>query len=222
MQYEESANMKAFAVSGAANKSRNTAEMLKNALDGALSVPGATGEAVNLYDLNFRGCIGCHSCKLLDEDKFAKCAMRDDLTPVLEKAKEADVLLLGSPIYFSNVTGEMRSFLERLFFPGITYNKDRGATYAKRPKVGWVFTMNAPGEFYNELFSSLAGMTGRIIGETEYAIAFQTQQFNDYSKYAASGFDEEYVKRRHIEQFPLDCKAAYDMGRRLAGGEPEQ
>ena len=50
--------------------------------------------------------------------------MSDDLTPDLGKAIDADVLLIGSPIYFSDITGETRSFLERYLFPGITYNKN--------------------------------------------------------------------------------------------------
>ncbi|MDR1062250.1 MAG: flavodoxin family protein [Clostridiales bacterium] len=207
-----------LAICGAADKKRNTAAMLKSAFDGATGAPGASGEFVWLYDLAFRGCSGCHSCKLLDERRFARCAMRDGLTPVLEKAVAADVILIGSPIYFSDVTGETRSFLERFFFPGITYNKEREPTYPKRPKVGWVFTMNAPGETYRGYFDGLAAMTGRIIGETEYVMACQTQQFEDYSEYAATMFDEAAVKRRHIEQFPKDCEAAFMMGRRLAGG----
>ncbi|MDR2665632.1 MAG: flavodoxin family protein [Oscillospiraceae bacterium] len=209
--------MNVLAVCGAANKGRNTARMLKSAFDGAMSAPGAVGEMVYLYDLDFKGCTGCHSCKLLDENKFARCAMRDGLTPVLERAIDADVLLIGSPIYFSDVTGETRSFLERYLFPGITYNKDRTPTYPKRTKVGWVFTMNAPGDFYKDFFGGLVDMADRIIGESEYVMAYQTQQFEDYSKYAATMFDVDMVKRRHVEQFPEDCKAAYEMGRRLAG-----
>ncbi|MDR1604662.1 MAG: flavodoxin family protein [Gracilibacteraceae bacterium] len=208
--------MNILAICGAAHKSRNTATMLRNAFDGAMSVSGASGETVYLYDLNFKGCVGCHSCKLLEEKKFARCAVRDGLTPVLAKAIDADVLLIGSPIYFSDITGETRSFLERYFFPGLTYNKDRVPVYPKRPKVGWVFTMNAPGEFYKDFFAGLVSMTSRMIGEAEYAIAYQTQQFEDYSKYAATAFDAEMVKRRHIEQFPRDCEAAFEMGRRLA------
>jgi multimeric flavodoxin WrbA len=208
--------MNILAVCGAADKNRNTAAMLKSAFDGAMGVTGASGELVYLYDLNFRGCIGCHSCKLLDESKFARCAMRDDLTPVLAKAIDADVLLIGSPIYFSDITGETRSFLERYLFPGITYNKDRTPTYPKRAKVGWVFTMNAPGEFYKDFFGGLVGLTDRIIGESEYVMAYHTQQFEDYSKYAATMFDVEMVKKRHIEQFPKDCEAAFDTGKRLA------
>jgi multimeric flavodoxin WrbA len=213
--------MKVLAICGAANKSRNTATMLKSAFEGEMSVPGATGETVFLYDLNFRGCIGCHSCKLLDESKFARCAMRDDLTSVLEKAIDADVLLIGSPIYFSDVTGEVRSFLERYLFPGITYNKDRTPTYPKRPHVGWVFTMNAPGEIYKDFFAGLVGMTDRIIGQSEHVMAYHTQQFEDYSQYAATMFDVEMVKQRHMEQFPKDCEAAYEMGKRLALGKAE-
>ncbi|MDR0819240.1 MAG: flavodoxin family protein [Oscillospiraceae bacterium] len=210
--------MNILAICGAANKQRNTAAMLKSAFDGAMSVPGTVGETVYLYDLNFKGCIGCHSCKLLDESKFARCAMKDELTPVLEKAIDADVILIGSPMYFNDITGETRSFLERFFFPGITYNKDSVPTYPKRPKVGWVFTMNAPGEFYRDFFGGLVGTANRIIGDSEYVMAYQTQQFEDYSKYAAMMFDVEAVKKRHIEQFPKDCEAAFEMGKRLAGG----
>ena len=53
--------MNILSILGAANKDRNTATMLKSAFDGAMSAPGATGEMVYLYDLNFKGCIGCHS-----------------------------------------------------------------------------------------------------------------------------------------------------------------
>ena len=209
--------MNILAICGAANKQRNTATMLKSAFEGAMSAPGATGEVVYLYDLNYKGCVGCHSCKLLDESKFARCAMNDDLSPVLAKAIEADVLLIGSPIYFNDITGEVRSFLERYYFPGITYNKDRTPTYPKRTRVGWVFTMNAPGEVvYKDFFAGVVSTSSRVIGESEYTIAYQTQQFEDYSLYAATMFDVDMVKKRHIEQFPKDCEAAFEMGKRLA------
>ena len=208
--------MNVLAICGAANKTRNTATMLKSAFDGATSVPGATGEIVYLYDLAFRGCIGCHSCKLLDESKFARCAMKDDLTPVLEKAIDADVLLIGAPMYFGDITGETRSFLERYLFPGLTYEKERRHTYPKYTKTGWVFTMNAPGEVYADFFAGLNKVMEMFIGDSEHVIACHTQQFEDYSKYAATMFDVDMIKKRHIEQFPKDVEAAFEMGKRLA------
>ena len=208
--------MNILAICGAANKHRNTASMLKNAFDGAMSVPSATGEIIYLYDLNYHGCIGCHSCKLLDESKLGHCAVRDGLTTVLEKAIDADVLLIGSPIYYSDLTGQTRSFLERYLFAGMTYNKDRAPLYPKRTNVGWVFTMNAPGDTYKDYFSRLTALMERFVGKSAYVMAYQTQQFDDYSKYAATMFDVDMVKKRHHEQFPKDCEAAYNMGKRLA------
>jgi multimeric flavodoxin WrbA len=213
--------MNILAICGAANETRNTAALLKSAFDGAMSAQENVGEIVNLYALNYKGCLGCHSCKLLDTSKFGRCVIKDDLTPVLEQAIAADVILIGSPIYFSDVTGETRSFLERFLFPGITYNKERDTTYPKRPKVGWVFTSNAPAEFYKDFFAGLVAMTERIIGESDFVVACQTQQFEDYSKYAATMFDVDMVKKRHVEQFPKDCQAAFAMGKRLAGGKKD-
>ena len=76
--------------------------------------------------------------------------------------------------------------------------------------------MNAPGDFYTDFFDGLVKPTGRIIGELEHVVAYHTQQFEDYSKYAALMFDVDMVKKRHIEQFPKDCAAAFDMGKCLA------
>ncbi|WP_052410227.1 NAD(P)H-dependent oxidoreductase [Paenibacillus durus] len=51
---------------------------------------------------------------------------------VLQEILESDALLLGSPIYFGNVTGEMRSFLERLLFPNLSYNVGERSTFEGR------------------------------------------------------------------------------------------
>lgn len=56
---------------------------------------------------------------------------KDALTPVWEEIAQADELVLGSPIYFGEVTGQMRAFLERLAFPWLSYN-DYSLTAPKR------------------------------------------------------------------------------------------
>jgi multimeric flavodoxin WrbA len=210
--------MKVLALNASARKEWNSSLMLRSAFDGAKSA-GAEGELIHLYDLEFKGCVGCHACKLNAGKSFGRCAQRDALTPVLEKAIEADVLLLSSPIYFSDVTGVLRMFLERLWFPAITYNKDRTSIYPKRIKTGWIFTMNAPGEFYKTFFESLVGASNRILGDSEYVMAYETLQFTDYSIYAADMFDEDARKKRREEIFPQECKSAFEMGKRLAAGQ---
>ena len=75
---------KVYAINGSPRKNWNTATLLKHALEGAAS-QGAETELIHLYDLNFKGCTSCFSCKLKDGESFGKCAMKDGLTPVLEK-----------------------------------------------------------------------------------------------------------------------------------------
>jgi len=208
--------MKVLAVCGAHNKKRNTATMLEQAFEGCMSVDGTEGELVNLFDLDFKGCRGCHQCKRIEEKWRGHCAQKDGLSPLLEKAIDADVLLVGSPIYFGNLSGAARCFLERYLFPSMTYEKEKVLQYPKHTKIGWVLTMNAPEQVNQPFIDWLCMVCERMVGETRSVSAYQTQQFDDYSKYAASMFDVEKVKARHLEQFPKDCEAAFAMGRQLA------
>ena len=207
--------MKVIALNASARKNGNSATMLKHAIRGG-DEAGAEARLINLFDLHYKGCTGCHQCKLLGSKSFGRCAQQDSLTPVLGDAIETDVLLMASPIYFNDVTGALRNFLERFWFPAITYTKERKLLYTKRIKVGMIFTTNAPADFYTDYYGGLVRTSSWIIGDTEYVTAAETWQFEDYSKYAADMFDVEARKRRHEEVFPLDCKKAYEMGRRLA------
>ena len=93
--------MKAISVNGSPRKKWNTATLLKKALEGAASEGAKTG-LVHLYDLDYKGCISCFACKMKDGKSCGKCAVKDGLTPLLKKVNEADVIFLGSPIYFRN------------------------------------------------------------------------------------------------------------------------
>ena len=105
--------MKAIFINGSPRKSNNTAEILQSAMKGAQSA-GAETELVHLYDLQFKGCMSCFACKLKNAKTNGVCAIKDELRPVLEKCKEADIIVIGSPIYYSSVTGLTRCFMERI------------------------------------------------------------------------------------------------------------
>ncbi len=212
---KEGKTMKVLAVNASPRKNWNTAMLLDSALEGAKSA-GAVGARVDLYDLNYKGCNSCFGCKLLGGPSFGRCAMRDDLTDVLGEAIDSDVLLLGSPIYFNDVTGQMRSFLERLYFPNITYNKSREQLYPKRRQVGWFFTTNAPGGTYSKFFPDVCSSSERLLGHTEFVDSSETLQFTDYSLYAADMFDVPARRERREKVFPDDRRRAYDLGKKLA------
>lgn len=138
--------MKVIAINGSPRKKWNTATLLEKALEGANS-EGAEVELIHLYDLNFKGCTSCFSCKLKGGKSYGKCAMKDELTPVLEKLKDADAVILGSPIYLGNSTGEMRSFMERYVFPYLTYSNSLPSLYPKNTPVGFIYTMGVKEEY---------------------------------------------------------------------------
>lgn len=56
----------------------------------------------------------------------------------------------------------------------------------------------------------------RIFGSSESLFVTDTYQFDDYSKYVATAFNPEEKAKRRNEEFPNDCKKAFDMGARLA------
>jgi multimeric flavodoxin WrbA len=114
LRLERGKTIKVIAINGSPRKKWNTATLLEKALEGAVS-EGAETEMIHLYNLNFKGCISCFACKLKDGKSYGKCAMKDELTPVLEKLRDTDAVILGSPIYLGNCTGEMRSFMEPLY-----------------------------------------------------------------------------------------------------------
>ena len=211
--------MKVLGINGSPRKEWNTATMLKKALEGAASRGGET-ELIHLYDLEFKGCISCFSCKRIGGKSYGECAVKDDLKPVLAKVAKADALVLGSPIYFGNVTGEMRSFLERLFFQYLVYDKDRTILTPKEIATLFIYTMNAPEEGirkigYPEKFKEYERLLKRFFGSAETLISTETCQFEDYSKYVTSFFDVEARKKRREEVFSQECKKAFDMGSKL-------
>lgn len=141
--------MKVIAINGSPRKKWNTAMLLEKALEGAAS-KGAETELVHLYDLDYKGCTSCFSCKLKDGKSYGKCAMQDGLTPVLEKLATADAFVLGSPIYFGTVTGEMRSFMERLLFQYLAYTSPPSTTFARKIPTAFIYTMNISEEMMKD------------------------------------------------------------------------
>lgn len=211
--------MKVIAFNGSPRKNWNTATLLNNALEGAAS-RGAETELIHLYDLNFKGCISCFSCKLKGGKSYGRCVMNDDLKPVFNRIEQADALIFGSPIYFGQVTGEMRSFLERLLFQYLVYDGKGTSLFDRKIKTGFIYTMNVREEYlerigYAQNFNGMKKLLERFFGASETLLATDTYQFDDYSKYVTTGIDAEAKAKRRQEVFPEDCKKAFDLGIRL-------
>jgi multimeric flavodoxin WrbA len=214
------ANMKVMAFNGSPRKKKwNTVTLLENALKGAASV-GADTELIQLYDLNYSGCISCFACKKISRKKDGFCVVKDDLTSVLERVRSADALVIGTPIYFSAESAATRALLERLIFPYYKYSKDRKSLFPRKIRTALIYTMNAPEELlkmigYEQHFANTKMSLETIFGECEMLLSTDTLQYNDYDKYEHEIFDKEEKIKRHKEVFPLDCERAFELGRRI-------
>ena len=214
--------VKAMFVNGSPRKQWNTAKMLESAMQGATEA-GVECEMVHLYDINFHGCKSCFACKIKNSKTNGVCAIKDDLRPVLERARQCDVLVLGSPVYYSYPTGDLRSFMERLAVPVGTYMYENGKHITLRDKViptAMIFTMNCPEDYmrqigYPPILEENTKVMADIFGYSETLYACNTYQFIDYSRYDFNLFSEEDKRRYRDEHFATNLQNARNLGHRL-------
>jgi multimeric flavodoxin WrbA len=215
--------MKALFVNGSPRPNKNTYKLLLSAMEGAQD-SGAECEMVHLYDYEYTGCQSCFSCKVKGNDTEGLCATDDELTPILEKACDADILVIGSPVYFAHPSGQVRCFIERLVYPRMTYRVENGEHVILNPKpvkAAMIFTMNCPEKYMEEYnYKIILGATVDTLkmafGNCEVLYFCDTCQFSDYNRYNAEIFDVEKKIERRKTQFPIDLRKTYDLGKKLA------
>lgn len=215
--------MKVIGINGSARRDWNTDTLVKKALEGA-SAAGAETELIELYAEPIKGCLECFACKRKGNKTAGVCAIRDNLHTLLEKAHDADAIIIGSPNFFGYPSGMVRSFLERFLYPLSSYQIENGKPVRILGKriipAGVIFTMNAD-ETYYDLggYKTSLGMTRdnleHVLGYAEQYNSYNTLQFKDYSKMDANLFDPENKMHQHETQFPIDQQKCFEMGKRL-------
>ena len=203
-------------IDGGPRKNFNTASILQKFAEGAISVSDTIEvKTVRLYGLDYKGCMSCMACKIKGKASNV-CKFKDALTPVLEDIAQADGLVLGSPIYFGDVTGQMRTFLERLAFPWLSYN-DYSMTAPKQMPVVLVETMNGTPERNNSQgYGSMEYCIKAALGDFNRLIAYNTYQVKNYDRYELAGFSEETKRQWRDEHWEQDLQHAFDEGRKMA------
>lgn len=216
--------MKIYAINGGPRKGWNTETMLRHFLDGAHSADAAVEtELVHLYDLDYKGCTSCYACQRDDDATYGRCQVRDDIHQLLWDISLSGGAAFGSPIYLGDLTGQLRSFIERLVYQHISFQADSKRSHApKMLRTAMLYTMNVKQPVFEQ-----AGYE-HILGHAEQSIAgvfghqplricaYDTCQYKDYSQYRASRWDPTEKAESRRTRFPLDCKAAYDAGRQMA------
>ncbi len=207
---------KIIIIDGGPRRNMNTAQMLDEFAEGAKSAGNDIEvKIIRLYDMEYKGCMSCLACKLKDRASHI-CRFRDALTPVLEEISQADGLVLGSPVYFGEVTGQMRAFLERLAFPWLSYN-DYSMTALKRMPVVLIETLNGLPERNNSNgFGSMEHCIASALGQPQRITAYNTCQVKDYGRYELAGFSVEAKQQWRYAHWEEDLMKAFEAGRRMA------
>jgi len=119
--------MKVVALNGSARKNGNTAILLNTVLE-ELQREGMETELIQMGGIALPGCRACYKCF---KNKNRHCSVETDmLNEVIDKMLAAEGILLGSPTYFSDVSANMRAFIERCGFVA------RANDYMFKRKVG--------------------------------------------------------------------------------------
>lgn len=205
--------MKIIAVNGGPRKKCNTSQMLDSFLEGVKeAAPDAETEFINLYDYLYTGCKSCFACQMTVNRDDLGCRIKDSISDALSDTFHADGIVFASPIYYLNVTAQLRAFWERLMYPGHS---------PKKIPTAVIYTMNmteeqeaqfakAPLEIIDMYLEGCFGM------KPETVHSYNTFQYND-----RPNLNEEFrkpveeKKRRHDVQFPIDLQNAHDAGIRL-------
>lgn len=222
----EERKIKVLLVNGSPRPNHNTAKTLEAAKEGAVE-EGAEAELVNLYSLkSLKGCYSCFKCQLKGFSKVDPvCCVKDEMWSLLDKARQADVVIMGSPVYFSYPTGAFRSFVERFLFPKYSY--DSSVKLVNPKNTACIYTMNCPEDYmkqvnYPTMLDTTTVGCRRVYGFGESLYVCNTYQFDDYSKMAFDMFREEDKRAYRDAHFGEDLERAKELGKRLVAEAKER
>jgi len=141
--------MNVVAILGSPRRNGNSETLAREALREA-EKQGANATVHVLNAMKYRGCQGCESCKTGRED----CALKDDLTPVLASIHEADALLVASPVYFGELTSQLKAFMDRCysFAKPDFMNRPDVSRLAPGKKLLFILSQAAPEEAHGEIY----------------------------------------------------------------------
>jgi multimeric flavodoxin WrbA len=141
--------MKVIAFNGSARKDGNTATMIRWVF-GELEKEEIETELYQMKGKKISGCIACFKCM---KNKNQRCAVENDvLNECIEKMVEADGVLLASPVYFADVTSQMKALMDRSGMVGLAnggmFRRKVGASVVAARRGGAIHTFDSLNHFF--------------------------------------------------------------------------
>jgi len=159
--------MKVVAINGSPHKEGNTYHALK-VVGSKLEENGIEFEIIHVGNKEVRGCMACGKCRKTQD---FKCSMTSDsVNEWIQVIKEADGIIISSPVYFSGVAGTMKSFLDRLFYVSLSngnfFRHKVGAAVVAVRRTGGSSTLDTLNHFltYSEMMLATSSYWNIIHG----------------------------------------------------------
>ncbi|SMB99200.1 Multimeric flavodoxin WrbA [Thermanaeromonas toyohensis ToBE] len=199
--------VKILAINGSHRKGKNTWSLLAAVLEGAKEM-GASTELIELVDYNIKPCQGCNCCL-----KKPQCSITDDDMGFLgKKLLEADGIVFGSPVYFANVSGLMKIFMDRTRWLYLAKNMLSG-------KVGAAVTnaalRNGGQELAHIILERFITMHGMILASSRDPVG---QVYNGGamgSLFQAMERSGPMQWRRSVEEDEVAIRECHQLGRNV-------
>lgn len=205
--------MKIVAVNGGPREGKNTDQMLDAFIRGVKeAAPDAEVQVIRLYDYVFTGCRSCFACQLKKNRGDLRCCLKDDISDLLKDTYHADGIVFASPIYYCNVTAQLRAFWERLQYPGPS---------PRTVPTALIYTGNADEEGFEKFMGAPLHINEMYLNgcfhmEPETVIAGDTFQYNEKEIYNdAFRAPAQRKLERSKTQFPLDREKAKQAGEHM-------
>ncbi len=158
--------MQALAICGSPRRGGNTEILLRRILRG-LDARGAETQFLHLRELDIRPCVACGACRRAREPACQQ--QGDDFAEVFEAMRAADILVVGSPVYFGSATPELMALLDRAGFVarghGDLFARKVGGPFVVARRAGQNFTLA-------QLVFWFLGVQMVVPGSSYWAMAF--------------------------------------------------
>jgi multimeric flavodoxin WrbA len=141
--------VKVIAFNGSAKKDGNTALLIRRVLQ-VLEAEGIQTKLIQLAGQQIRGCNACRTCY---STKNKRCVIEDDnVNAYIQKMTEADGIILGSPVYFSMMSPELKALSDRAFYVaranGDLFKRKVGAAVVAVRRAGGIPTFDAVNHYF--------------------------------------------------------------------------
>ncbi|NIA12542.1 MAG: hypothetical protein GWP08_00580 [Nitrospiraceae bacterium] len=135
--------MRAMTLLGSPRKKGNTAQLLE-VVEATLRTDGHDVDRANVVDYDYGGCRECYGCK---QGEFGHCIVEDDANGLLDRALEADVIVLAAPVFSCGFPAEMKALLDRMFcLVGPEQEDGACVTKLSGKRIALVMTLAGPME----------------------------------------------------------------------------